>query len=70
MLSKNFDVMSFVAGLFFVGVAAIWGFGGLTLSAHRGWALPALLIAVGVIGLVCSLVLTAVRRRQGSRADT
>lgn len=64
MFSKRFDVMAFVAGLFFLGVAAIWGFGGLTLSAHRGWALPALLIGVGVIGLVCSVALTAIRRRE------
>jgi hypothetical protein len=56
--------MAFVAGLFFLGVAAISGFGGLTLSTHRGWALPALLIGVGVIGLLCSLVLTAKGRHE------
>jgi hypothetical protein len=75
VLRRRFDVMAFVAGLFFLGVAAIWGFGGQTLSFDNGyspsrgasWALlglPALLVAVGVVGLVTSLVLTAKRRRE------
>jgi hypothetical protein len=48
------DVLSLVCGLFFVGVAlfGLWGAGS---AEFGGWRLPALLIAVGVIGLVATL---------------
>jgi hypothetical protein len=58
------DVLSLVFGLFFLGVAAIWGISTHAVHAVRGWPLPALLIAVGVAGL-----LTAVTARR-SRADS
>jgi len=58
------DVLSLVFGLFFLGVAAIWGISTHAVHAVRGWPLPALLIAVGVAGL-----LTAVTARR-LRADS
>jgi hypothetical protein len=57
------DVLSLVFGLFFLGAAAIWGTSRDALHALRGWPLPALLIVVGVVGLV-----TAITARRG-KAD-
>ncbi|MEN3357853.1 MAG: hypothetical protein V7637_1835 [Mycobacteriales bacterium] len=53
------DLVSFIFGLFFVGAAAIWGLSAVPGHPVRGWALPALLIVVGAVGLLTSL---AVRR--------
>jgi hypothetical protein len=44
-----------VFGLFFIGAAMIWGLAGDTVRAARGWPLPALLITVGVAGLLTAL---------------
>jgi uncharacterized membrane protein YbhN (UPF0104 family) len=49
------DVLSLVFGLFFLGAAAIWGISGDAVRALRGWPLPALLIAVGLVGLVTAV---------------
>jgi hypothetical protein len=57
------DVLSLVFGLFFLGVAAIWGLSTHAVHALRGWPLPALLIVVGIVGLA-----TAIAARR-SRAD-
>jgi hypothetical protein len=63
-VSRNrIDVVSLVAGLFFLGVALIWGFAGSSFSVTRGWALPALLVGVGGIGLLTVLLDSARRRR-------
>lgn len=66
MRRHDVDVFSLVVGLFFLGVALIWGLAGDAGSALRGWPLPTLLIAVGVAGLV-----TSFGSRRGRRtADT
>lgn len=62
-MRKDLDVFSLVAGLFFLGVAAIWGFGGSAVDDDMQWQAPLLLVAIGVIGL-----LTAIPRRR-SRSD-
>jgi hypothetical protein len=54
------DVLSLVLGLFFLGGALIWGLSDSSDDPAGSWPLPTLLIAVGVIGLVTSLV-----RRRG-----
>jgi len=56
------DVLSLVFGLFFLGAAAIWGISGDALRAVRGWPLPTLLIAVGVVGLFTALASRRSRR--------
>jgi hypothetical protein len=61
------DVLSLVFGLFFVGAAAIWGLAGDTVRAARGWPLPALLITVGVVGLLTAL---GSRRSRSEPSDT
>jgi hypothetical protein len=58
------DVVSLVAGLFFLGVAGIWGSAGSSFFFSRNWAMPPLLVGVGVIGLVAALVSSARRRRE------
>lgn len=55
MRRHELDVLSLVCGLFFVGVAALFGLWGGGSAEFGGWRLPALLIAVGVIGLVATL---------------
>jgi hypothetical protein len=61
------DLLSFIFGLFFVGAAAIWGLSAVPGHPVRSWALPALLIVVGAVGLLTSL---AVRRpRPADQAD-
>ena len=57
------DVVSFIFGLFFLGAAAVWGLSRVPGHPVRGWALPALLIVVGAVGLLTSL---AVRRPEPS----
>lgn len=57
------DVVSLVAGLFFLGAALIWGLTGAGGLQMRSWALPTLLIAVGAVGLLSSL--TGRRSRRG-----
>jgi hypothetical protein len=49
------DISSLVLGLFFVGVAAIWGLSGVPDHPRHGWWFPVLLIAIGAVGLVASL---------------
>jgi hypothetical protein len=61
---KGLDVVSLVAGLFFLGVAGIWGFSGHRFSFSGNWALPTLLVGVGVIGLLATLAGAARRRNK------
>ena len=63
MQRHDIDVFSLVAGLFFVGIALIWGFAGHTASLGGSWELPALLIGVGAVGLVSALPRMTGRRR-------
>jgi hypothetical protein len=49
------DVASLVLGLFFLGVAAIWGLSDVPQHPRHGWWFPLLLIAIGAVGLVASL---------------
>lgn len=49
------DVISLVFGTLFVGAALFWGLVEQEDLPGRGWYLPVLLIAVGVIGLIGSL---------------
>ena len=66
MRRHDVDVVSLVAGLFFLGAALIWGLADDPAEALQGWPLPVLLIAVGVAGLVTSL---AGWRGRGRAAD-
>jgi len=50
----SLDIVSLVFGLFFLGAAVVWGFGGGDV-VRRTWGIPTLLIAVGVIGLLAAL---------------
>lgn len=51
--SHSTDMVSLVAGVIFLGVAGTWALARLDLLAGvRGWLLPVLLIAAGVIGLI------------------
>ena len=70
MVRNRIDVISLVAGLFFLGVAALWGFGGAVVSLTRGWPLPVLLVAVGAIGLVSAVLSSARRRGEDSEPDS
>lgn len=49
------DVISLVFGTLFVGAALFWGLVNQEDLPGRGWYLPVLLIAVGVVGLLGSL---------------
>jgi hypothetical protein len=51
-----------VAGLFFLGVAAVWGFSGRTLTTDGNWMLPLLLLGVGLIGLIAAIVASRLKR--------
>ncbi|MEP6695290.1 MAG: hypothetical protein ABJA34_00265 [Pseudonocardiales bacterium] len=52
------DVVSLVAGLIFIGIAALWAMARADLlPGSRGWLLPVVLVAAGAAGLY-----TAVRR--------
>ena len=55
MRRREVDVVSLVFGLFFLGAAAIWGLASDAVHAARGWPLPTLLIAVGVVGLLTAV---------------
>lgn len=55
MRKHDVDVFSLVAGLFFVGVALIWGLAERPGEALDSWPLPTLLILVGLVGLVAAL---------------
>ena len=55
MRRHEVDVLSLVAGLFFVGAALILGLADDPAGALEGWPLPVLLIVVGVAGLLTSL---------------
>lgn len=72
MRRHEVDVLSLVAGLFFVGAALIWGLAGDPAAALEGWPLPVLLIAVGVAGLLTSVGgwRGRDRRSAGSDADS
>lgn len=59
---RRFDVISLVAGLFFVAVAGVWGFSRRSLLVDGGWALPILLVSVGVIGLLAAIVASRLKR--------
>lgn len=63
-MRRDLDVFSLVAGLFFLGVAAIWGFGGSVVDEDMRWQVPLLLVAIGVVGLV-----TALPRRRSRSED-
>lgn len=51
----DIDVISLVFGVLFVGAALFWGLVDQNDLPGRGWYLPVLLIAVGLIGLLGSL---------------
>ena len=55
MRRHELDVVSLVFGLFFIGAAVIWGVVHDRGGSGGGWAMPALLIAVGAAGLLASL---------------
>lgn len=59
------DTVSLVAGLLFLGIVGIWAVdrSGLAPGAQT-WILPALLIAIGVVGLL------SVRPRRREQAGT
>lgn len=59
---SRIDVISLVAGLFFLGVAAVWGFSGRTLTTDGNWMLPLLLLGVGLIGLIAAIVASRLKR--------
>lgn len=58
----GFDVISLVAGLFFLGVAAVWGFSRRSLTTDGNWLLPLMLIGVGAIGLAAVIVSARLKR--------
>ena len=64
MSRSRFDIVSLVVGLFFLGVAVIWGLSGRSVLSSGSWALPALLVGVGLVGLAASVVAAALRRRE------
>ncbi|HEX6756590.1 MAG TPA: hypothetical protein VF109_11690 [Mycobacteriales bacterium] len=66
MRRHDVDVFSLVFGLLFVGAALIWGLPEDPGAVIEGWPLPALLIAVGLAGLVTSL---GGWRRRRARSD-
>jgi hypothetical protein len=49
------DVASLVLGLFFLGVAAIWGLSDVPHHPRHGWWFPLLLIAIGAVGLIATI---------------
>jgi hypothetical protein len=51
----DLDVFSLVLGLFMLGAAGVWTFADPQTLSLDGWPLPALLIAVGLIGLAASV---------------
>jgi hypothetical protein len=51
-----------VAGLFFLGVAAVWGFSRQSITSNGSWLLPLLLLGVGVIGLIAAIVASRQKR--------
>lgn len=59
---RGFDVISLVAGLFFLGAAAVWGFSRRSLVTDGSWLLPLLLLGVGVIGLIAAIVASRLKR--------
>lgn len=56
MRRHELDLFSLVAGLLFVGAALVWGLAEDPGEALDGWPVPTLLIAVGLAGLVASVV--------------
>ena len=64
MPRSRFDIVSLVVGLFFLGVAVIWGLAGRNVLTSGSWALPGLLVAVGLVGLVAAMITGAFRRRE------
>ena len=69
MRRHEVDVLSLVAGLFFVGAALIWGLADDPGAALEGWPLPVLLITVGVAGLLTSLGGWRARSRRSAGSD-
>lgn len=55
MQRHEFSPVGLIFGVFFIGAAIIWGTGDHTSAVGHGWHLPALLVAVGVIGLLSVL---------------
>ena len=55
MRRHEVDVLSLLIGLLFVGSAVLWRVADDPGELLDSWPVPALLIAVGVIGLVTSL---------------
>ena len=55
MQRHEFNPVGLIFGVFFIGAAVIWGTGDHTSAVAHGWHLPALLVAVGVIGLLSVL---------------
>ena len=63
------DVLSLVFGLLFIGAALMWGLPEDPGAVIEGWPLPALLIAVGLAGLVTSLGGWRRRRARTTESD-
>ena len=62
MFRNGIDVISLVAGLFFLAVAGVWGFSRQGLLHDGRWLLPLMLLGVGVIGLLVAIVGSRRRR--------
>ncbi len=65
MPRHDLDPLSLMAGIFFVGVALL-GFLGQGTGSAAGWLWPALLIVVGLAGLLAARPRGAGRERPGS----
>lgn len=67
MKRHDVDVLSLVAGLFFLGVVATWALDWAGVVHHGGrWLLPGLLVVIGVAGLLSALPR---RRRHDQPSD-
>jgi len=63
------DIVSLVAGLLFLGVVGSWALEEVNvLPGSRGWLLPLVLVAAGLIGLVSAR--PGRRRKRGQASDT
>ena len=69
MKRHDIDVFSLMAGLLFVAVAAAWALDRIgVLNADGRWILPAVLVAIGLIGLGTALPWGR-KRVDGDRTD-
>lgn len=67
MTRHDTDIVSLVAGLLFLGVVGAWALDGFVwLPGSRGWLLPIVLVAAGVVGLLSARP----RRRHPDELDS